>query len=218
MIRIKICGLTNLRDARAAVAAGADWLGFVFFKKSPRYITPEAARRIIARLPEKIMKVGVFVDEPAARVRAIAGACGLDILQFHGRETAAYGRRFENYPVMKAVRVKDAASLKKARQWPADYLLLDAFCPGAFGGTGKTFDWRLLPWVKKTRKPVFISGGLSADNVGALLRRIAPFGVDVSSGVEKSPGKKDARKMRAFVMTVRRNSSTSSTSSMSSTS
>jgi phosphoribosylanthranilate isomerase len=203
MIRIKICGITNLKDARAAAAAGADWLGFIFFKKSPRFILPVSAQRLISRLPQKIKKVGVFVDEPAARVRAIARACGLDILQFHGHETPAYLKRFKGYRVMKAVRVKNAASLKKARMCPADYLLFDAFDPRSLGGTGKVFDWGLLSEIKKIKKPVFISGGLSVDNVAVLLERLRPFGVDVSSGVEARPGKKDARKIRRFIKTVR---------------
>jgi phosphoribosylanthranilate isomerase len=203
MIRIKICGITNLKDARAAVVAGADWLGFIFYKKSPRFVSPAVVQSIVSRLPESIKKVGVFVDESAARVRMIADACGLDVLQFHGQEASTYLKRFKGYRVMKAVRVKNAASLKRAKASTADHLLFDAFDPKAMGGTGKVFDWDLLSEINKIKKPVFISGGLSADNVTALLERIRPFGVDVSSGVEKSPGKKDVRKMKRFIKTVR---------------
>lgn len=204
MIRIKICGITNLEDARAAVSAGANWLGFVFFRKSPRFVSPETAQSIASRLPKNIKKVGVFVDEASGRVRAVARACGLDVLQFHGHETPAYLKRFKGYRVMKAVRVKNTASFKRAGRSPADYLLFDAFDPRALGGTGNVFDWDLLSEIRKIKKPVFISGGLSADNVAALLARIRPFGVDVSSGVEKRPGKKDARKMRRFVAEIRK--------------
>ena len=198
-IRTKICGITNLADARAAVRAGADLVGFVFYAKSPRRILPEEARPIIRRIPGRVQKVGVFVNAPVAEVKSIADVCGLDVLQFHGAETAAYLRRFKGYKTIKAVRVKGAASLRRLSRYPADFFLFDAFHKKAFGGTGRTFDWVLLKRLKSLRKPFFISGGLTPDNIGELLERIRPYGVDVSSGVELRPGKKSRRLIRRFM-------------------
>ena len=198
-VRAKVCGITNLADARAAVRAGADLLGFVFYAKSPRRILPEVARPIIRKVPGRVKKVGVFVNAPVAEVKSIADACGLDLLQFHGAETAAYLRRFKGYKTIKAVRVKNALSLRRLSRYPADYFLFDAFHRKAFGGTGRTFDWVLLKRLKSLRRPFFISGGLTPDNIAALLERIRPYGVDVSSGVELKPGKKSRRLIRRFM-------------------
>ena len=200
---VKICGITNLTDAKAAVKAGADLLGFIFYCKSLRYVTPQQAKRIVSKLPRRVLKVGVFVNEAPARVRAIVASCGLDIVQFHGDESPAYVKGFTEFPIVKAVRVKDAASLKKIVAYDVDFFLFDAFSPKAKGGTGRTFDWKFLGRIAKIKTPFFISGGLTPDNVGELLERIRPFAVDVSSGVERSPGRKDVTKLRAFVNAVR---------------
>ncbi len=201
-IRTKICGITRLADARAAVAAGADLLGFVFYAKSPRHILPRKARSIILKIPARVRKVGVFVNAPVGQVRETARLCRLDYLQFHGAEPPAYLRRFRGYKTIKAVRVRGAASLRGLSRYPADFFLFDAFHAKAFGGTGKTFDWALLARLKKLRRPFFISGGLTPDNVGALLARIRPYGLDVSSGVELRPGKKSHRLIRRFMREV----------------
>ncbi len=198
-IRTKICGITSLADARAAVRAGADLLGFVFYAKSPRFILPQKARSIIRKIPARVKKVGVFVNASVEEVRKTARLCRLDYLQFHGSESPVLLRRFKGYKTIKAVRVKGAASLLGLSRYPADFFLFDAFHEKAFGGTGKTFDWTLLARLNKLRKPFFISGGLTPDNVGALLRRIRPYGLDVSSGVELRPGKKSARLIRRFM-------------------
>jgi len=197
--RVKICGITRLADARVAVRAGADLLGFVFYPKSPRYILPEKASSIIRKVPRGVKKVGVFVNATAPEVKAIAAACRLDYLQFHGEETPAFLRRFKGYKLIKAVRVKNALSLRRLSRYPADFFLFDAFHKEAFGGTGKVFDWGLLDKLDKVHKPFFISGGLTPNNVGELLGRIRPYGIDVSSGVELCPGRKSRRLIRLFM-------------------
>ncbi len=201
--RVKICGITNLSDAVFCSSKGADLLGFVFYKKSPRYIAPSKAAKIARQLPKKILKVGVFVNEAPAVVRRIARACGLDILQFHGDETPQYLAGFRGYRIMKAFRVKDQIEPKLLKEYNADFYLFDAFKKNTFGGTGKTFDWKLLSDLKKVRTPVFISGGLTPKNVGSLLAKTRPFCVDVSSGVEKRPGKKDHEKIEKFIMVAK---------------
>ena len=201
-VRTKVCGITRLADARAAVRAGSDFLGFVFYAKSPRFIPAARARRIARTVPPRVKKVGVFVNAAAEEVKRTAAACRLDLLQFHGEETPAYLRRFRGYRTIKAVRVKGAASLQRLSRYPADFFLFDAFHEKAFGGTGRTFDWALLKRLKSLRRPFFISGGLTPDNIGALLERVRPYGVDVSSGVEVRPGKKSARLIRRFIRQV----------------
>lgn len=203
MTNIKICGITNLSDAVFCSSKGADLLGFVFYKKSPRYIAPSKAAKITKQLPKKILKVGVFVNEAPAVVRRIARACGLDILQFHGDETPQYLAGFRGYRVMKAFRVKDQIEPKLLKEYNADFYLFDAFKKDVFGGTGKVFDWKLLSGLKKVKTPVFISGGLTPKNVGSLLAKTRPFCVDVSSGVEKKPGKKDLVLVKQFIDAVK---------------
>lgn len=203
MTRIKICGITNLSDAVFCSSKGADFLGFVFYKKSPRYIAPAKAKQIIRQLPAGILKVGVFVNEAPAVVRKIARACGLDILQFHGDETPQYLAGFKEYRVMKAFRVKNRIEPKLLKGYKADFYLFDAFKKDVFGGTGKSFDWKFLSGLKKVNTPVFISGGLTPKNVVSLSEKMRPFCVDVSSGVESSPGKKDHKKIEKFIKVVK---------------
>jgi len=197
--KVKICGITNLRDARAAAAAGADLLGFVFYKKSPRYIAPSKARRLIACLPRTVRKVGVFVNEGKERVKAVAASCGLDMVQFHGTETPAYVNSFKGYGAIKAVRVRDRRSLDGLGRYRADFFLLDTFHRCRFGGTGKRFAWKVLASLEKKKAKIIVSGGLTPENVGGLLRVFQPYGVDVSSGVEKAPGRKDHGKLKDFI-------------------
>jgi phosphoribosylanthranilate isomerase len=201
--KVKICGITNLRDARAAVAAGADFLGFIFYRKSPRYIPPSKARRLIACLPRTVRKVGVFVNEDKERVKAVASSCGLDMVQFHGTETPAYVNAFKACRVIKAVRVKGRRSLEGLDKYRADFFLLDTFRKGRFGGTGATFAWKVLAPLAKKKVNIIVSGGLTPENVGGLLRVFRPYGVDVSSGVEKAPGKKDHGLVKRFIDAVK---------------
>lgn len=199
--RIKICGITRAEDLRAAVQEGADAVGFVFYEPSPRYVTPQRAAELVALLPPFVTSVGLFVDAAPDAVAATLACVRLDLLQFHGDETApdcnAFGR-----PYIKAARVRPGLDLVEyASQFPdAQGLLLDAFVEG-YGGAGKSFDWTLIPPALPL--PVILSGGLDAQNVGEAIARVRPWAVDVSSGVEVSKGIKDAAKIASFVAGVR---------------
>jgi len=201
-VKVKICGLTNVEDALAAVAAGADYLGFVLWERSPRHVTVETAREIARQLPPATMRVGVFVDATVEQVMFPLRICDFAALQFHGQESPAY---FQQFGVMtiKAFRIRDAASLSALSAYDTDAFLLDSQVEGRPGGTGETFDWPLAAQAKKFNKPIFLAGGLTPQNVGAAVRAVQPFAVDVSTGVEISPGKKDHQKMRDFVAAVR---------------
>jgi len=200
--RIKICGLTREQDVDAAVAAGADALGFVFYPPSPRYVTPQRAAGLVKRVPPFVDVVGLFVNEAPETVRAACETLPINVLQFHGDEEAAYCRQFSR-PYLRAARVRPGLDLVEfARSFPdARGLLLDAFVEG-YGGGGHVFDWTLIP----PDLPSFLvlSGGLAADNVGEALRRVRPVAVDVSSGVEAGKGIKDHSKIAAFVAAVRK--------------
>ena len=197
-VKVKICGLTNLTDAQVAVEAGADLLGFVFYEKSPRHVTIPVAGEIARQLPPFAVKVGVFVNAPAELVAQAISACGLNVLQFHGDEAPEYCTRF-GVMSLKAFRVRDAASLAALPAYATDGYLLDAYSPSGLGGTGEQFNWDLAVEAKKFGKPIFLAGGLTPENVAEAARKVQPFGVDVSSGVESSPGKKDHAKVRAFI-------------------
>ena len=202
--RIKICGITREEDLAAAVAAGADALGFVFYAPSPRYVTPQLAAQLLARVPAFVTKVGLFVNEPAQTVRAVLAGLPLDLLQFHGDEDAAYCAQFGR-PWIKAARVKPGFDLLKYAAAFAEApgisgLLLDAHVEG-YGGGGKTFDWSLIP--RSLPLPVILSGGLHPGNVVEAVRAVRPWAVDVSSGVEAARGIKDAQKITEFIAGVR---------------
>jgi len=197
-VKVKICGITHLEDGLAAAEAGADALGFVFYERSPRCVTLEQAADIIRQLPPFLVKVGVFVDAPEETVVRAAGQCGLSLLQFHGDETPAYCLQF-GLMSMKAFRVRGPESLQRLEDYPTDAWLLDAYTPGQLGGTGETFNWDLALEAVRWGRPVFLAGGLTPGNVGEAVRRVQPYGVDVSSGVEAAPGRKDHAKVRAFV-------------------
>lgn len=204
MTRIKICGITNKIDALAAAALGVDMLGFVFYGKSKRSVDLKTVRDIAGELPGSILKVGVFVDEDRDKVLDIARDVSLDVLQFHGAETPDYCASFkDDYKVIKAFRIKDAKSLSVVNNYPADFYLFDTYEKSAAGGTGKAFDWKLLKDFE-VLKPFILSGGLDPENVGKAISEVAPYGVDVSSGVESSFGKKDAALLKKFVANVRR--------------
>ena len=200
--RIKICGLTREEDVDAAVAAGADALGFVFYPPSPRYLTPQRAVELVRRIPPFVEVVGLFVNEPPEVVQAVCAALPINVLQFHGDEDATYCRQFSR-PYLRAARVRPELDLVEfAGSFPdARGLLLDAFVEG-YGGGGHVFDWTLIP----PDLPCFLvlSGGLTAANVGDAIRRVRPVAVDVSSGVEMGKGIKDHSKIAAFVAAVRK--------------
>ncbi len=201
-VKVKICGLMSRADVKMCAANGADFIGFVF-AKSPRRITKEQAGIITGVIPPEIKKAGVFVNEEEKVVRDIAEYCGLDVLQFHGEETPDYCSHFGGFEVFKAFRLKDEKDLMPIPSYDVSAFLLDAFVEGAYGGTGKTFNWELAVEAKKFGKPIVLSGGLNPENVGGAIMKVKPEMVDVSSGVESAPGKKDPDKVREFVEKVR---------------
>lgn len=201
-VRSKICGITRVEDALAAVEAGADAIGLVFYARSPRAVSVEQAQAIVAALPPFVTTVGLFVNMPRDQLQAVLRQVPLDLLQFHGEESPAdcegHGR-----PYMKALRVRpgqDVAAMM-APYASARGLLLDTFVEGVPGGTGAVFDWSLVP--QRSGRPIILAGGLDAGNVVAAIRQVRPYGVDVSGGVEAAKGIKDAEKIRAFVQAVR---------------
>jgi phosphoribosylanthranilate isomerase len=199
-VMVKICGLTRVKDVQAAVTAGADAIGFVF-TASPRQITPAKAVELSQHIPQGILRIGLFLDQIRAEVDAVIRAVPLDVLQFHGRETDAQCDVF-GLPYLKAVSMQDDQSAQKAeRDFPgAKGLLLDSHIAGKAGGSGKVFDWNLLQPVSR---PVWLAGGLDAGNVGHAIEIVKPYAVDVSSGVEASPGIKDPNRIAAFIDAVR---------------
>lgn len=199
--RIKICGLTRLEDVQAAVGAGADAIGLVFYPPSPRHVDLATASKLARAIPPFVTIVGLFVNADPALVKATLAAVPIHLLQFHGDEDESYCRQFD-HPYMKAARVKPGLDLVQyAAGFPsAQAILLDAFADG-YGGGGKVFDWSLIPLA--LGKPMVLSGGLDAGNVGEAMLRLRPAAVDVSSGVEAARGIKDAEKIRAFVAAVR---------------
>jgi phosphoribosylanthranilate isomerase len=203
MTKIKICGITNKPDAVAASELGVDMLGFVFYNKSKRYITPALAEDVINEIPPFIARVGVFVDETKENVVKAAEDAGLDMLQFHGNETPGYCASFmPDYKVIKAFRLRSKDDLKKVNSYDTDYYLFDTYDSDCAGGTGKRFDWSLLKDFELL-KPVILSGGLNPDNVKRAIEEVAPFAVDASSGIESAPGKKDIRPLKNFIENVR---------------
>ncbi|WP_255358325.1 phosphoribosylanthranilate isomerase [Ferriphaselus sp. R-1] len=202
MTRIKVCGLTRVADIQRVAASGADAIGLVFYAQSPRYVTPEQARLLLAALPPFVTVVGLFVNASAAEVRAVLQQVPLDVLQFHGEESPEFCRQFAR-PYLKAIRVKAGVDLLQcaARYADAQALLLDAYVEGTHGGTGESFDWALIP--QHLPLPVILSGGLHAGNVAAAIAAVRPYAVDVSSGVESAKGIKDAAKIAAFIKEVK---------------
>ena len=205
MTWIKICGVTNIEDALKVVELGADALGFVFYENSPRKIAKEKAKEIIDKiqtLEQRVVKVGVFVDELEEKVNRIASYCNFDILQFHGDETLDYCKKFPQ-KIIKAFRIKDKESLVDIPKYEVDYYLLDAYRKDLPGGTGRTFNWALAKEAREFGRPIILSGGLNPENIIEALGRVSPFGVDVSSGVELSPGQKDHKKLEEFMTKVK---------------
>jgi phosphoribosylanthranilate isomerase len=204
-MKIKICGITNTEDAGVAVAAGADALGFVMYRKSPRWVEPTVARSIIAGLPPFVFPVGVFVNEEAERVRALMDECGFALAQLHGDESALYCQNLGR-PALKALRLKDRGTFLALAEFQGRAnvrgVLIDAFSDQAYGGTGQTVDWTLAQEAARLI-PIILAGGLTPTNVAEAIAQVRPYGVDVSSGVEQSPGKKDPNKVKAFIQAAR---------------
>jgi phosphoribosylanthranilate isomerase len=201
-VKVKICGITNLADARAAVEAGADALGFMFFEISARRVDAAAAKKIIKALPPFVSKAGVFVNPSEDFVRDVIAQTGIDTLQFHGEETPAFCQQF-SLPVIKAFRMQDRQSLKQLAGYETAAWLLDTFVEGKAGGTGQQFNWDLAVEARALGRPIILAGGLTPANAKQAVAKVRPFGVDVSSGVEASPGKKDPAKIRAFIQSAR---------------
>ncbi|MGH7206209.1 MAG: phosphoribosylanthranilate isomerase [Nitrospiraceae bacterium] len=204
-LKIKICGITNAEDAQAVVEAGADALGFVFYHKSPRFVEARLVKQIVAELPPFVLPVGVFVNEDVKVVRDLMDECGLALAQLHGDENASYCETLAR-PVLKAIRLHNRDSLLAVGEYigraQVRGFVLDAFSENAYGGTGLAADWPLAAEVAKA-SPVLLAGGLTPENVQEAIRTVRPYGVDVSSGVEASPGKKDHAKIQAFIQAAR---------------
>lgn len=202
MVKVKICGIRTVDALEAAVEAGADYVGFNFFPRSPRYIDPHAAQDLVDRLPDSVTPVGVFVGLRADEVETIAHDSGIRIAQLHGESVRPEIYRDLTLPVIVAIRVDNEHALEQMAFHNPEAFLLDAYRPGLEGGTGETFDWNIAHKAA-TRHRIFLAGGLTKDNVGLAVRFVKPFAVDVASGVESSPGVKDTVKIKQFIAAVR---------------
>jgi len=198
--KVKICGITNYEDAVAALDMGADLLGFNFYPESPRFVTPEKAAEIISKLPGFIDTVGVFVNTSFEKIRETISQCQLDWVQLHGDEDPQFCRLFLslNVKTMKALRVKDQTDIARANDFFTDAILLDAFQPERYGGTGLTFDWNVIGHISKR---VFLAGGINPDNAAEAVK-LGVYGIDVCSGIEAQPGKKDHKKMKRLFESI----------------
>lgn len=202
MTQIKICGITRRTDALTAAACGADALGFIFYEASPRYVTPETARAICRELPDGVVRVGVFVNEDPSKVIEIVDFCGLDLIQLHGDEPADYCRRFSAERLIKAVSFPGDGDPAALADYAVRAILLDQREAGRFGGTGKQSDWNLAGRIKALY-PLILAGGLNEGNIEEAIRTVAPDAVDINSGAEQSPGKKDPEKIRKIIEITR---------------
>ena len=200
-MKVKVCGITRLEDALAVAGYGADAIGFVFYKKSPRYIEPELAAEIVKRLPPFITPVALFVNESEETVRDILHLAGINVVQFHGDETPEYVSLFPQR-VIKAIRVKDESTLAPLAGYDVSAFLLDAYSPDAYGGTGKKFDWNVIKEIGSVNR-IILAGGLNADNVAYAVKLVRPYGIDASSGLESSLGIKDHKKVKDFISAAR---------------
>jgi len=201
IVKVKICGITNYEDAAAAVDMGADLLGFNFYPKSPRFVSPQKASEIISKLPGFIDIVGVFVNASFEQIRETIDLCQLNWVQLHGDEDPQFCNSFLSLDVktMKALRVKDQNDIQQAENYFTDAILLDAFHPEKYGGTGLTFDWNIVGHIGKR---VFLAGGINPDNATEAIK-LGVYGIDVCSGIETEPGKKDHKKMRELFENIR---------------
>ena len=210
MVKIKICGITNLEDARLAIAAGADMLGFNFYRPSPRFIEPGEARKIIDSLKREaeFVAVGIFVDESLESLIEQVRTSGVDAVQLHGDETVAYCADLKSVlngtTIIKALRVGGSFQPSTATNYPVDAIMLDAFHDNLRGGTGKIIDWEIAEKTRQLVPELFLSGGLSPENVAQAIERVRPYAVDACSRLELSPGRKDPSRVKAFVRAARR--------------
>jgi phosphoribosylanthranilate isomerase len=205
MVLVKICGITNLDDALAAVAVGADALGFNFYPRSPRYLAPEIARTIVDRLPGNVLTVGVFVNEELNAIKRIALTAGVSALQLHGAESPEYCKALSDYYLIKVFAAGAEFKPEVVLDYDVQAIMLDAFDKrGLEGGTGRLSDWPVAAKTTKLFSRLFLAGGLSAENVGEAIQRVNPYAVDACSLLEDSPGRKDHERMRAFVAAVRK--------------
>ncbi len=201
IVKVKICGITNYEDAVAALDMGADLLGFNFYPKSPRFIQADKAAEIISKLPGFVDTVGVFVNAPIEQIHKTRSLCHLDWVQLHGDEDPAFCQQFLSHSVktMKAIRVKDQSDIEQAEKYFTDAVLLDAFDPAKYGGTGLTFDWNVIGHMGKR---IFLAGGINPDNAADAVK-LGVYGIDVCSGIEAEPGKKDHEKMKKLFDNIR---------------
>lgn len=206
MTEIKICGMTNVDDAMNAAKCGADALGFIFYRKSPRYVTPEVAREIIKNLPHSVCKVGVFVNHDTKAINDIVEFCGFNLIQLHGSESPQYCRQFPQSMLIKGLSPRSENDFKKIANYPVSAILVDAYNPKLYGGTGKKSDWDLAVKIKENHT-LILSGGLNLENIREALKIVSPDAVDINSGVELSPGRKDPEKVREIIELVRQTES-----------
>jgi phosphoribosylanthranilate isomerase len=199
MIQTKICGITNVEDALCAVQCGAAAVGFIFYPPSPRYVHPEAARVIIDRLPKNLVKVGVFVNETAEEVKRIFEYCRLDIIQFQGDESPDECSQFPKGRVIKALELKSEEDLNKAAAYPVAAILVDSRSAGLYGGTGKTSNWEM---ARRISQPLILAGGLKEENILEAMRFVTPAALDINSGVESTPGRKDHAKIARIMQMI----------------
>jgi phosphoribosylanthranilate isomerase len=204
MVLVKVCGITNLDDALAAVNAGADALGFNFYPPSPRYITPETARTIIDRLPREVLTVGVFVNQELEAVEKTASGAGISALQLHGAESPEYCRALKGRYLIKVFATDFEFKPETVLDYDVQAIMLDAFDKKTFGGTGKLSDWAIARKTRDLFPRLFLAGGLSAENVGEAIEQVNPYAVDACSLIEVAPGRKDHVRMHAFVAAVRK--------------
>jgi phosphoribosylanthranilate isomerase len=209
MTKVKICGITNLKDALVSAKFGADALGFNFYPKSPRFISPEIAREIIEQLPENILKVGVFVNESLEKIAETAETAKLDALQLHGEETPEFAKELKKQTkleIIKAFRVSPEFKPEDVLRYEVDAILLDAYNPKEHGGTGETFDWEIAKEVQNIFPKMYLAGGLSQDNVAGAIAEVKPFAVDACSGLESEKGRKDQAQTVNFITKVKKSS------------
>ena len=201
IVKVKICGITNHRDAMAAVDMGADLLGFNFYPESPRYIKPSKAAKIIGKIPAFVDVAGIFVNEEFEEIRQVIDMCQLSWVQLHGDESPEFCKKFRtiNVKIMKAIRVRGMEDIEKTNGFFTDAILLDAFQRGKYGGTGITFDWNIVGHIEKR---VFLAGGINPDNAAEAVK-LGVHGIDICSGIEISPGKKDHKKMKKLFNNIR---------------
>ncbi len=202
MTEVKICGITNKDDALCAARNGAAALGFIFYPPSPRYITPAHAKQIIFSLPQEVVTVGVFVNEKSEMIKKVMERCGLDMIQLHGDEPPEFCREFPASMILKALELKSDNDVNRALDYEVAAVLVDSRHAGLYGGTGKTSNWDLAVRLQN-KKPLILSGGLNTENVIDALKKVAPAGLDINSGVEESPRKKDQQKLAYLFNVIR---------------